>query len=227
MSDRQPRGGGRRRRRRFRDRQRPEGGARGQGGRHGASPQGGSAEPRKGGGPRGELARSAGRGNQRPSGERQGGGRDRRGGRRDRGRGGREREQRLEYTSVITLPEDQSTLCPICGKLVRDAVSALCYGEDRAPAHFDCVIERLRSQNALAEDERLCYLGGGHFGVVKSPQGEGKVPFSIRDRVQYEAGQERPDWRRVLDAIAARKKQVPPATEGAVEGSTEPPPGQS
>jgi hypothetical protein len=109
---------------------------------------------------------------------------------------------------VVVLPEDRATPCPLCGKPVRDAVSALCYGQDRAPAHFDCVLESLRSRWNLAPDERLCYLGGGAFGVIRSPQGEGHAPFSIRERVPYEAEPDRPEWRVRLDAVATSRRRV-------------------
>jgi hypothetical protein len=109
---------------------------------------------------------------------------------------------------VITLPVERAATCAICGRPVRDAVAALAYGEDRVPAHFDCVLENMRATSNLGGDERVCYLGGGHFGVVQAPHGEGTLPFTIRDRVQYETGQERPAWRRDLDSVAAGKTRT-------------------
>ncbi len=178
MSDDARRAGGRRRRRRPKDR-RPAPAA--------APPPPEAAEP-SGGGKRPEKDRRRGRRR-----EGQGG-----------GRGGREREARLQYKSVMTIPEAEALSCPLCGKKVRDPVAALAYGEDRVPAHFDCVLEALRGGRQLAADERMCYLGGGHFGVVRFAHGDGTAPFSIRERTQYESGQERPPWRQELDSVRRR-----------------------
>lgn len=183
MSDRQRKGGGRKRRRRAPDRP-------GQASEQGAQPQG----QRQRAQPRPAEGKEAGR-------------RDRRGGRKGSGGGEprrREREPRLQYRSVIVLPEAQATPCPICGKPVRDAVAAMGYGEDHAAAHFDCVMETLRANRELRPDEQLCYLGGGNFGVVRFTRGDGASPFTIHERIPYEPSHERPQWRQDLDSVTRR-----------------------
>ena len=194
MSDRERRGPGKRRRRRLREKQ-------------GGEPRGGAPETSSPGrqGQRGQR-----RSSEREEAPRRGG----RGGRRDGPggeghRSGREREPRLQFRSVILLPEESAASCAVCGKPVRDAVAALSYGEEHAPAHFDCVLEKLRAGRELRPDEQLCYLGGGNFGVVRFPRGEGKVPFSIAERIPYETVQQRPQWRRELDSLASRSGNAP------------------
>jgi hypothetical protein len=188
MSDGERKGSFRKRRRRVRDRRVRRGTGQG-----GSPPSGGKNA-------QGQQRRPADRGEP-----------DRRGrsaqGRREGGGAGgrqpaREREGRLQYKSVILVPEAEAAPCPICGKPVRDVVAALAYGQERTPAHFDCVLESLRGGKELRPDEQLCYLGGGNFGVVRFARTEGSGPFSIRDRIQYEAAQERPQWRRDLDSVA-------------------------
>ncbi len=66
------------------------------------------------------------------------------------------------------------------------------------PAHFDCVLKNLRETNELARKERICYLGGGSFGIVKLPDPNSRSRFSIRERIQYEEKEQVPAWRRGL-----------------------------
>lgn len=210
MSDRQRRSGGRKRRR-FRDR-RDAGGR--ESGSSGARGQAQEARPPQ----QQRQAQSSGqnsRQGQRQRGQRRQPDRDEAARRQQAGRkkgpaggegkrGGREREPRLQYKSVVVLPEEQASPCPLCGKPVRDAVSALGYGEEHAPAHFDCVMERLRATRELRPDEQLCYLGGGNFGVVRFGKGEGAPPFTIGERISYEPQHERPQWRKDLDSVTRR-----------------------
>ncbi len=88
--------------------------------------------------------------------------------------------------------------CPICQKPIRDLYSAIHYEPAGAPAHFDCVLETLRSSHELSEKDKICYLGGGSFGIIQYRTAGGAAPFLIKKRIQYEGKDRTPEWRRPL-----------------------------
>ncbi len=99
--------------------------------------------------------------------------------------------------SEIDLPELE---CPICKKNIRYLASAICLEKDKSPAHFDCVIEKLRQENELMDKERICYLGNGSFGIIKSVEGN-SPSFFIRKRIQFEEPETHPEWRKNMQSI--------------------------
>ncbi len=83
--------------------------------------------------------------------------------------------------------------CPVCLKPVRELNTAIAHRETGKAAHFDCVLRLLREERKPSQNERICYLGKGSFGVVEMRSGGRPMPFFIRERIQYE--QAEPDWR--------------------------------
>jgi len=92
-------------------------------------------------------------------------------------------------------PQIEFPLCPLCQKAVRDLTSAITHRESGQPAHFDCILKALRSDNAVAQHEKICYLGKGSFGIVQFREQSGSRRFFIRKRIQYEDTEPVPDWR--------------------------------
>ncbi len=86
--------------------------------------------------------------------------------------------------------------CPICGKGVRDLLTAIAWGEQRTPAHFDCILKELSVQEDMQAREKIVYLGAGSFGVVKFRSGSGTSRFIVRKRIQLEEKEESLEWRR-------------------------------
>ena len=85
--------------------------------------------------------------------------------------------------------------CPICQKAVRDLTSAITHRESGQPAHFDCILKILRSDNAVQQHEKICYLGKGSFGIVQLREQSGRPSFFVRMRIQYEETDPVPEWR--------------------------------
>ena len=92
-------------------------------------------------------------------------------------------------------PEIDFPLCPLCQKAVRDLASAITHKESGAPAHFDCILKTLRGVHAVQQNEKICYLGKGSFGIVQFRQNSGPMRFLIRQRFQYEDTERVPEWR--------------------------------
>jgi hypothetical protein len=91
--------------------------------------------------------------------------------------------------------EAEHPLCPLCQKPVRELASAIAHRETGSPAHFDCILRLLREENTPGENEKICYLGNGSFGVVQF-RGGSPLRFFVRKRIQYEKTDPPPEWRR-------------------------------
>lgn len=96
----------------------------------------------------------------------------------------------------IVLPD-----CPVCGKQVRELASALTHRVSRQPAHFDCVMRELRDSNEIAPQEKICYLGGGSFGILEFRPPGGPTRFVIRKRIQYEEKETPQEWKKPLQVL--------------------------
>ena len=90
------------------------------------------------------------------------------------------------------LGNETPPLCPLCEQSIRDILTAIMI--DDGPAHFDCVLKKLTDEEELRVKEKICYLGGGSFGVVKF-QNDPSM-FSIRKRIQIEPKDTPIDWRK-------------------------------
>jgi len=117
-------------------------------------------------------------------------------------RGGppREGRQRPPELPKIPWPVLPAVLpdCPVCGKPVKDLASALTHRLESRPAHFDCVMQEIRDTNELAPQEKVCYLGGGTFGIIELRPPGGPSRFVIRKRIQYEEKEKPQDWKKQL-----------------------------
>jgi hypothetical protein len=120
--------------------------------------------------------------------------RDRQPGRGQRGPGGRPPEPVPQKPAEPIVYPD----CPICGKQVRELSSALTHRITLQPAHFDCVFRELREANPLSAQEKLCYLGGGCFGVLEFRPNGGPTGFVIKKRIQYEEKDPPQAWKKPL-----------------------------
>ena len=91
--------------------------------------------------------------------------------------------------------------CPICGNSVKDINTAIAAEDSESPAHFDCIIKQLEEREQLENDEKICYLGRGSFGIIKT-RNAGAMKFFVRKRIQYEKEEKKFDWRKkVSDRI--------------------------
>ncbi len=86
--------------------------------------------------------------------------------------------------------------CPVCQQQVRELPSALTHRATGQPAHFDCIMRELRDSNELLPQERICYLGGGTFGIIELRPGPGK--FVIKRRIPYEEKEAVQEWKKPL-----------------------------
>lgn len=91
-----------------------------------------------------------------------------------------------------------SPVCPVCGQPVRELVSAVTHRGSGTPAHFDCIVKELRETNELGAQERLCYLGGGVFGVLAFRTEGNPGSYVIKRRIPYESREAPQAWKKPL-----------------------------
>jgi hypothetical protein len=90
--------------------------------------------------------------------------------------------------------------CPVCGAPVQELSSALTHRQSGQPAHFDCIVKELREANPLGPQERLCYLGGGVFGVLTWKVEGNPASFVIKRRIPYEDPRSPQEWKQQLQS---------------------------
>jgi hypothetical protein len=86
--------------------------------------------------------------------------------------------------------------CPICRKPVREISSAIAYQSTNEPAHIECVINEISKTETLEQNERICYLGKGTFGIITARNTSSPLKFLIKKRIQYENSNAPVDWRK-------------------------------
>lgn len=152
-------------------------------------------------GPQGRGKERAGR----PPEQARGGRQARRGERPESGRGQGPAPARERFNAPrIVPPTLPKPLCPRCGAPIEDLPSALNDKESGAPIHFDCVLSRLEEIESPAEGEKIVYLGGGRFGLVRFENPGDLKRFRVVKLVQWEEKDKRADWRReVADLYSA------------------------
>jgi hypothetical protein len=102
---------------------------------------------------------------------------------------------RLKWTPPRCPSEPLPALaCPICGKPIKEAASAVNDRVSGAAAHFECVRERVCAEEKLNQGEVIAYIGGGRFGVVEFAGPSSRL-FKIKKIIVWEAQETRAEWR--------------------------------
>jgi len=93
----------------------------------------------------------------------------------------------------ITTPE-----CPWCGKPIKDIVTAISDKVSGRPVHFDCVLSRIVEMENLNNNESICYIGGGRFGVIHYNNPPDMRDFTVKKILEWEVKEKVYEWRRPI-----------------------------
>ena len=74
-------------------------------------------------------------------------------------------------------------VCRLCGQNI-DFIAEAISESDGGFSHFDCVLNKLREEYQVKEDETLSYVGHGNFAVFAKDE-NGKLV--IKTRIPYES----------------------------------------
>lgn len=90
------------------------------------------------------------------------------------------------HHSSIPVPPQKTVaeplgVCPLCGERIQ--AIAECFSLPEGYAHFDCVLDRIKSQEHLMDGECVSYIGSGSFAVCHRGD-DGK--YTIEKRIEVE-----------------------------------------
>lgn len=76
-------------------------------------------------------------------------------------------------------------ICSICEKEIQQPLYAIKELETGKNAHFECIQKKILENEKLEPNEKLYYLGGGAFGIVRERRQRGRLRFTTLKRIQY------------------------------------------
>ena len=116
-----------------------------------------------------------------------------------------------EFFSDLKATPDQPLLgdsqaehlvCCYCHHPIKEMSLAVDVPESESPAHFDCVIERLKSSENLQPGESVIYMGNRRFAVVVYTD---KNRFDIVREIPFEDTRDFKPWRNAF-SVKMRKQ---------------------
>ncbi|GMO40237.1 MAG: hypothetical protein Ta2B_20110 [Termitinemataceae bacterium] len=103
---------------------------------------------------------------------------------------------RLKWKSpVLSATPIPKPICPSCKKPITDLAMSFTDRVTGEPIHFDCVVERIKNAEPVAEGESVTYLGGGRFGIIKFGVPSLMRSFKVKKVIEWENKDERALWR--------------------------------
>jgi hypothetical protein len=115
-----------------------------------------------------------------------------------RGSRGRRRFRHDHEAARVVIPPKE---CAVCGVLITEMASAVAWGSEKLPTHFDCVLQELAKRETLVEGEKLAYLGSGLFGVIVEKENS---RFEIHRKIMVDDPQSAPEWRKEIRTLYKR-----------------------
>jgi len=100
--------------------------------------------------------------------------------------------QRLKARQVI---------CPLCNQPITDLASAMTDKESGSPVHFDCALEKVKSQEPTGENEKIAYIGQGRFAVIFFENPRDQRHFTIKKIIEWEDREQKAEWRDELSGL--------------------------
>ena len=89
-------------------------------------------------------------------------------------------------------------ICARCGKPIKDISAALVDKPDGKPVHFDCILNFLKQNETLHENEAVTYIGQGRFAVIKYASMVTMKEFTIVRIIEWEDKNQRAEWRSTI-----------------------------
>lgn len=97
-------------------------------------------------------------------------------------------------------------ICPICNQPINDIASAIADKASGNPAHFDCVLNQIKSSEPVGENEKISYIGQGRFAVLYFENPRDQRHFTIKKVIEYEDKEKKTEWRDELSSLYSQVK---------------------
>ncbi len=98
-----------------------------------------------------------------------------------------------------TIEEPSGIICAICNEPI-DSIASAIVGKDGRYVHFDCVLESIKKDEELKDNQSISYIGSGNFAVCEKGE-DGK--FTIIKRIPYESAEQH---QKLVDFVEGLKK---------------------
>ncbi|MCL2608380.1 MAG: hypothetical protein FWD94_00525 [Treponema sp.] len=107
--------------------------------------------------------------------------------------------QRLKWVAPELPKVDlEPEICVLCEKPIDEFATVVSDHESGRPAHFDCAVNRIAEREHLEEGDRVGYIGGGRFGIIKFDNPGDPKKFKIKKILEWEKKGDRSKWRTAL-----------------------------
>lgn len=92
-------------------------------------------------------------------------------------------------------------ICPLCNKPVSEISSAIQDKTSGNPVHFECVMEKLTQSEPVGQNEKICYIGQGRFGILYFENPRDQRHFTIKKIIEWESRETKSDWREEVSSL--------------------------
>lgn len=113
-------------------------------------------------------------------------------------------EAEKEKMKAIEEIKSRAVVCPMCGQAITDISSAMVDKASGSPAHFDCVLNKVKESEPIGENEKIAYIGQGRFAVLYYENPREQKNFSIKKVIEWEDRESKPEWRDEISGLYSK-----------------------
>lgn len=110
-------------------------------------------------------------------------------------------EETARKEKEIAALKTQAMICPICGKQIDDIASSISDKNTQNPIHFECAMAEVAKTEHCGENEKICYIGQGRFGVLYFENPRDQRHFVIKKIINIEDTNTVAPWRSKLSEL--------------------------
>lgn len=93
---------------------------------------------------------------------------------------------------------------PVTGATIENPLTAIAHPQTGKPMNIETVLDLLRQQEQLEENQELAYIGAGAFGILEEKKETGRKTIEVVKKIPYEDTHEKYQWRRELSPGISR-----------------------
>lgn len=97
--------------------------------------------------------------------------------------------------------KEREIVCPKCGQLITDMASAIADKSSGNPVHFECVMAQLEKTESVGQNEKICYIGQGRFGILYFENPRDQRHFTIKKIIDWEEREREHSWRSEISTL--------------------------
>lgn len=115
-------------------------------------------------------------------------------------------ETEKENLKAIAQMKAREVICPLCNQPITEIASAMTDKATGSPAHFDCVLTKVKESEPVSENEKISYIGQGRFAVLYYENPRDQRKFSIKKIIEWEDREKKSEWREEISELYSKIK---------------------